>query len=207
MFIDPLNTPSFKRTMFNAIVAPRPVGWISTMSADGKANLAPYSQFNLVSTSPPVVMFSSNKPDDRPEKDSLANVRATGEFIANLATWDLREAVNISSTPAPHGVDEFELAGLEKADGVLVRVPRVAASPANLECRLIQIIEVKPENPGETLSCVVFGRVVGVHLDERYLTPEGRFDTTKAQVLCRLGGAQYSAIRDFFEMTAPFKHV
>src|SRR5690606_22904809 len=139
MFLDPLSTSGFKRSLFNAIVAPRPIGWISTISHSGQVNLAPFSQFNLVSTAPPVVMFSCNTPDDRAEKDTLANVRETKEFVTNLVSWDLREAMNLTSTPCPHGVDEFELANLKKAPSVKVRAPRVADAPANLECELLQI--------------------------------------------------------------------
>ena len=204
MFLDPYNTPGFKRSLFNAIVAPRPIGWISTLNPDGTANLAPFSQFNLVSTAPPVVMFSCNTPDDRPAKDTLANVRQTGEFVTNLATWDLREAMNMTSSPCPHGQDEFELAGLQKAACTYVRAPRVAASPANLECRVIQIVEIAPEHPGETASHVVFGRVVGVHLADAYVTPEGRFDTEKARPLTRLGGLQYAAAGPIFELPSRF---
>ncbi|GAA5236712.1 flavin reductase family protein [Verticiella sediminum] len=204
MFLDPLHTPGFKRTLFNAIVAPRPIGWISTLDAEGRANLAPFSQFNLVSTAPPVVMFSCNTPDDRPEKDTLANARRNGEFVANLATWELREAVNLSSTPCPPGEDEFVLAGLAKADAVYVRAPRVAASPASLECRVMRIIELPAEHPGETVSHVVFGRVVGVHLDDAHVTPEGRFDTARARPLTRLGGLQYATPGEIFELPSHF---
>ncbi len=138
MFLDPAATPGFKRTLFNAIVAPRPIGWISTINGKGQVNLAPFSHFNLVSTSPPVVIFSCNAPADRHEKDTIANVRETGEFVTNLATWDLREPMNLSSMNAPYGTDEFELAGLEKAPSVMVKPPRVAASPASMECRVAE---------------------------------------------------------------------
>lgn len=205
MFIDPQTEPGFKRTLFNAIVAPRPIGWISSISATGQVNLAPFSQFNLVSTAPPVVIFSCNTPEDRSEKDTLANVRATGEFVANFVSWELREAMNLSSTPAPHGTDEFELAGLEKAPSIKVRPPRVAASPANLECRVIQIVEVQPEYPGETVSCVVFGRIVGVHMRDEFVDAAGRFNSAAAQPLTRLGGSQYAAVGTIFDMAAPFR--
>ncbi len=121
LFIDPENAPGFKRTLFNAIVAPRPIGWISTMSPEGQVNLAPFSHFNLVSTAPPVVMFSCNAPADRHEKDTITNVRATGEFVTNLVTWELRDLMNISSLDAPYGTDEFELAGLEGRQALLRR--------------------------------------------------------------------------------------
>ena len=203
MFLDPDSSPGFKRSLFNAIVAPRPIGWISTLSADGIANLAPFSHFNLVSTSPPVLIFSCNAPGDRQEKDTLANVRATGEFVANLVTWDLRDAMNMTSFNAPYGTDEFDLARLEKAASVKVKPPRVAASPANLECRLLRIVEIEPENPGETRSSVVFGRIVGVHLDETFVDATGRFDVARTLPLTRLGGSQYSTVGPLTELPRP----
>jgi flavin reductase (DIM6/NTAB) family NADH-FMN oxidoreductase RutF len=205
MFIDPETSKDLKRSIFNAIVAPRPIGWISSISAAGAVNLAPFSHFNIVSTSPPVIIFSCNAPEDRREKDTLANVRATGEFVYNLVSYDLREAMNITSTAAPHGVDEFELAQLKKAQSTKVRPPRVAASPANLECRVLRIVEIAPEEKGDTLSCVVFGRVVGLHIQEQFLDAGGRFDTVKARPLTRLGGMQYAAPGPVIEMQQPFK--
>ncbi|WP_423457920.1 flavin reductase family protein [Ottowia sp. VDI28] len=205
MFIDPYTTPGFRRTIFNAIVAPRPIGWISSMGGDGSVNLAPFSQFNLVSTAPPVVMFACNQPEDREEKDTIANVRQTGEFVVNLVSWNLREAMNITSTPAPRGVDEFVLANIPKAASMKVKPPRVAASPANLECRVIRLMEIEPEFPGETKSTVVFGRVLGLHIDEAYIDAEGRFDTVKAQPTTRLGGALYAALGEVVEIASPFK--
>lgn len=205
MFLAPLSTSGFKRSLFNAIVAPRPIGWISTISHSGQVNLAPFSQFNLVSTAPPVVMFSCNTPDDRAEKDTLANVRETKEFVTNLVSWDLREAMNLTSTPCPHGVDEFELANLKKAPSVKVRAPRVADAPANLECELLQIVEILAEYPGETRSSTVFGRVVGIHMAEQFLTAEGRFDEVRAKPLTRLGGFDYATVGTILQMPAPFR--
>lgn len=205
MFIDPQDSPGFKRSIFNAIVAPRPIGWISSVSEAGEVNLAPFSQFNLVSTAPPVVMFSCNTPVDREEKDTIANVRATGEFVVNLVSWELREQMNLTSTQLPRGGDEFELAGLAKADSVKVGPPRVQASPANLECRVIRIVEIDAELPGETRSTVVMGRVVGLHIREGFLDAEGRFDTVKAQPATRLGGYQYATVGEVVEMPAPFR--
>jgi flavin reductase (DIM6/NTAB) family NADH-FMN oxidoreductase RutF len=207
MFIDPRTAEKLNRGIFNAIVAPRPIGWISTLSESGHVNLAPFSHFNIVSTAPPVILFSCNTPGDRAVKDTLANVRATREFVFNLATYDLREAVNASSTPAAPEVDEFEIAGLEKAPSVNVKPPRVAASPANLECRLLRIVEIEPEQPGDTPSNVVFGRIIGMHIRDEFMTPAGKFDTVKAQPLTRLGGIQYATPGPIFEMPAPFRRV
>jgi flavin reductase (DIM6/NTAB) family NADH-FMN oxidoreductase RutF len=207
MFVDPRTATNLNRAIFNAIVAPRPIGWISTQSANGLVNLAPFSHFNIVSTAPAVILFSCNTRADQTEKDTLANVRATQEFVFNLATFDLREAVNVTSTPAAPDVDEFELAGLERAPSINVKPPRVAASPANLECRLLRIVEIEPEQPGDTSSNVVFGRVVGLHIRDEYMTATGRFDTAKAQPLTRLGGIQYAPPGPIFEMPAPFRRV
>jgi flavin reductase (DIM6/NTAB) family NADH-FMN oxidoreductase RutF len=206
MFFDP-KTAKLNRGIFNAIVAPRPIGWISSQSTAGHINLAPFSHFNIVSTAPPVILFSCNTPGDRAEKDTLSNVRATGEFVFNLATYELRESVNMTSTPAAPEIDEFELAGLEKAPSVKVKPPRVAASPANLECHLLRIVEIEPEQPGDTSSNVVFGRVVGMHIRDEYMMANGRFDTIKAQPLTRLGGIQYAPPGTIFEMPAPFRRV
>jgi flavin reductase (DIM6/NTAB) family NADH-FMN oxidoreductase RutF len=207
MFVDPRTAAKLNRAIFNAIVAPRPIGWISSQSPEGHVNLAPFSHFNIVSTAPPVILFSCNTPGDRAEKDTLANVRATGEFVFNLATFDLREAVNATSTPAAPEIDEFMLAKLDKAPSINVKPPRVAASPANLECRLLRIVEIEPEQPGDTSSNVVFGRVIGLHIRDEYLTAAGRFDTIKAQPLTRLGGIQYAPPGTIFEMPAPFRRV
>lgn len=207
MFVDPRTATKLNRAIFNAIVAPRPIGWISSQSEAGHINLAPFSHFNIVSTAPPVILFSCNTPGDRSEKDTLANVRATKEFVYNLATFDLRDAVNTTSTPAAPEIDEFELAGLEKAPSVNVKPPRVAASPANLECRLLRIVEIEAEQAGDTPSNVVFGRVIGLHIRDEYMTPAGRFDTIKAQPLTRLGGIQYAPPGTIFEMPAPFRRV
>ena len=207
MFVDPRTAVKLNRAIFNAIVAPRPIGWISSQSESGHINLAPFSHFNIVSTAPAVILFSCNTPGDHAEKDTLANVRATKEFVYNLATFDLRDAVNATSTPAAPDVDEFELAGLEKAPSINVKPPRVAASPANLECRLLRIVEIEPEQAGDTSSNVVFGRVVGLHIRDEYMTPTGRFDTIKAQPLTRLGGIQYAPPGTIFEMPAPFRRV
>src|SRR5262245_34378638 len=207
MFVDPRTATNLNRAIFNAIVAPRPIGWISTQSADGHVNLAPFSHFNIVSTAPPVILFSCNTRADRSEKDTLTNVRATHEFVFNLATFELRDPLHKTSTPVTFDVDEFELAGLQKAPSINVRPPRVAASPANLECRVLQIVEIMAEHPGDTSSNVVFGRVVGLHIRDEYVTSTGRFDTAKARPLTRLGGIQYAPPGEIFEMPAPFRRV
>ena len=204
MFFDTASK-DYKASLFNSIVAPRPIGWISTLGADGVANLAPFSYFNGISSSPPMVMFSNNAPDDRPEKDSITNARASGEFCVNLASYALREQMNISSATVPPGEDEFMLAGLTKASCKLVLCPRVAEAITALECKVMRIVEFPPQGPGERMSGVVFGRVVAVHVDDRYLDSNGRFDVLKAQPIARLGGMQYLRVTELFELTRPVR--
>ena len=205
MFIDPEAPASHKRTLYTAMVAPRPIGWISTLAPDGSANLAPFSYFNLVSSAPPIVMFVGTQPTDRLEKDTIANARASGEFVYNLSTVPLAAQMVATSTGSAPGVDEFELAGLEKAACLRVRPPRVAASPLAFECTVERIVDIEGRTAEEGRSSVVFGRVVGVHVDDRLIGPTGRFDTLAAQPLCRLGGAQYAAIGEIFEIPSPYK--
>ncbi len=166
----------------NSIVAPRPIGWVSTRSAAGVVNLAPYSFFNLFNYTPPVVGFASTG-----WKDSVANVRETGEFVWNLATAALAEQMNATSAPVPADVDEFALAGLEPAPSTLVAPPRVAASPAAFECRLTEVVRLKDAAGREVDTWLVLGEAVLVHLDERVLV-DGVFDLLAADPLLRAGG-------------------
>ncbi len=199
------SSPEYRSSLFNAIVAPRPIGWVSTVSAAGVANLAPFSYFNGISATPPMVMFSCNAPQDRSEKDSLANARASGEFCVNLASYALREQMNITSTMAPESVDEFDLAGLERTACTLIKAPRVLAAPAALECKVLRIVDFPPQGPGERTASVVFGRVVMVHVQDDYLDAAGRFDVQKAQPLARLGGFNYLRVTELFELKRPDK--
>ncbi|GAB0114676.1 flavin reductase family protein [Acidisoma sp. C75] len=181
-----------------AIVAPRPIGWISTMDREGRVNLAPYSFFNMVSDNPPMVMFSSNG-----LKDSVRNVAETGEFVCNLAGLELAEAMNRSSASVPHDVDEMELAGLEKAPCRLVRPPRVARAAAALECRKLSITHLAGLNGEPSSNHLVIGQIVAVHIDPRFLH-EGRFDTAAAAPLGRCGyRGDYIAATTLFEMIRP----
>ena len=195
----------YRSSLFNSIVAPRPIGWVSTLGPDGTANLAPFSYFNGISASPPMVMFANNAPEDRPEKDSLANVRESGEFCVNLATYALRQAVNATSATVARGVDEFELAGLTKAPCELVRCPRVGESPAALECKVLRIVDFPPQRPGDRACGVVFGRVVAVHIDDDHLDTQGRFDVLKAAPIARLGGFSYLRVSELFTLQRPGK--
>ncbi len=202
-FIDPARDSNFKRGIFNAIIAPRPVGWISTVDTSGRCNLAPFSYFTIVSCLPPILAFSCNSPEDRELKDTLMNVKATGEFVYNMASLDLVRQMNVTSTPLPPGVDEFEFAGLEKAPSRFVAPPRVAASPVNLECKVLKIIPFSGE-PEDPVTHVTFGRVVGVHIRERFLDADGYFDTASAQPVTRLGGTQYAVSAEPFELARQF---
>lgn len=202
MFYRPAEGHGLPHNPFNQIVAPRPIGWISSLDANGEVNLAPFSFFNAVAYVPPQVMFAATGPHDQGgPKDSLRNVRETGEFVANLTTWELREAVNLTSTPAPHGVDEFEVAGLTKAKSEIVKPPRVAESPTNLECTLVEIVELRTPNPSDP-NTVVFGEVVGVHIaDEMFV--DGLIDARKLDAIARLGYDQYTRVVEVFSMARP----
>ena len=182
---------------FKAIVSPRPIGWISTLDANGRTNLAPYSFFNAVNDKPPMVVFSSSG-----YKDSVANIDATGEFVCNMASFDLKEQMNTSSAMVPHEVSEFELAGLETAASELVKPPRIAGTASALECRHLQTQRLTDLGGQETDNYLVLGQVVGIYMDERFIV-DGRFDVTRVQPLARLGYMDYSVTTDVFEMHRP----
>lgn len=182
---------------FRALIAPRPIGWISTKSLKGEFNLAPYSFFNAVSEVPPILVFSSSG-----LKDSLTFAQETQEFVWNMATYGLREAMNASSAPLPRGTSEFEYAGLATAPCKLVAPPRVAASPAALECKLLDILRLKDLNSRPLDNYLVFGQVVGVHIDEDFIN-EGIVDTAKMQPLARGGYMDYSVVDRIFAMDRP----
>jgi flavin reductase (DIM6/NTAB) family NADH-FMN oxidoreductase RutF len=195
MFYDTAkNDHGLPRDPFKAIVAPRPIGWITSMSAKGEINLAPYSFFNAVSDEPPIVIFASDG-----IKDSVVFVQETGEFVCNLATFDLRDAVVQTGIEFPRGVNEMKEAGLDPAPCRLVRPPRVAASPCALECKLLQIVHLA-ELDGASHRHVVFGKVVGVHIDDRFIK-NGRLDTAAMQPIARCGYADYAVLDRVFQMT------
>ncbi|AQA02346.1 Asp/Glu/hydantoin racemase [Mycobacterium sp. MS1601] len=185
---------------FNAIVAPRPIGWISTVSGDGVANLAPYSFFNGFNYHPPIVGFASVG-----WKDSVANVEATGEFVWNLATRSLAEAMNETSAPLPPDGDEFARGKLTPVPSTLVSAPRVLESPVNFECKLTQLVQLTTSAGEVVPTWLVLGEVVAVHIDADLLT-DGIFDTGAARPIVRAGGpAQYFEITPdaAFEMRRP----
>lgn len=202
MFYEPRNGHGLPHNPFNAIVVPRPIGWISTVDAEGNVNLAPFSFFNGVAYVPPQVMFATTAPHVQGGyKDSMRNALETGEFVVNLATWELREALNLTSTPAPPGVDELELAGLTAIASHLVMPPRVAESPVHLECTVTTHVELPTPDPDDP-NTVVFGEVVGVHIADDLLV-DGLVDVRKLQPIGRLGYREYVHVTDSFEMLRP----
>lgn len=203
MFYQPGVTPhGLPHDPFKSCVVPRPIGWISTRSADGVDNLAPYSQFTNVSFDPAMVMFSSNQTTDGRRKDSVVNAEQTGVFIWNMATYDLREQVNLTAQELPYGVDEFAHAGLKKAPGLQVAAARVAASPVQFECQYLQTVRLPGNGPMGTVD-VVFGKVIGIHIADHALTADGRLDILKVRPLARLGYFDYTSVTSSFEMIIP----
>jgi flavin reductase (DIM6/NTAB) family NADH-FMN oxidoreductase RutF len=197
MFYEPANGHGLPHDPFKAIVAPRPIGWISTRSADGRINLAPYSFFNALSGNPPLIWFSSEG-----AKDSSTFAEESGEFVANLVSRDLVEAMNLSSVDAPRGVNEFDYAGLTQAPSRIVKAPRVAQAHAALECKVTEIFRPKALGGPPTAAHVVIGQVVGVHIEDAYLT-NGLFDMIKAGSTARLGYLDYASITETFTLRRP----
>jgi flavin reductase (DIM6/NTAB) family NADH-FMN oxidoreductase RutF len=181
-----------------ACVVPRPIGWLTTMSAAGIVNLAPFSFFNLLTYDPPFVMFSSGvHEDDGGKKDTVRNVEETGEFVYNMSTWAQREQMNRTAALTLRGVDEMAATGLEPLPSRLVRPPRVKGAPVHFECRLHQIITL----PGRASEHhLVIGQVVAVHIDDSVITPDGRLDVLKIRPIARLGYKDYCSVDAIFQM-------
>ena len=192
----------FEHSPFKSCVVPRPIGWISTLSREGIAKLAPFSQFQNITYDPPIVMFSANQRTTGKRKDTVVNVEATGEFVWNMATYELREAVNASSQEFPPEVDEFEAIGLAKLPSIDIAPPRVAASPVQFECRHLQTLRI-PGNGDMGSADIVIGRVVRIHIRDDVLTPNGRLDIEKIKPLARLGYHNYTYVEKQFEMPPP----
>jgi flavin reductase (DIM6/NTAB) family NADH-FMN oxidoreductase RutF len=195
---DPRVSPS----PFKACVVPRPIGWISTLSAAGVPNLAPFSFFNAIGEAPPLVMFCANGEHvDGGEKDSVKNARESGEFVVNLATWTLRDAMNRTSAKVGRSVDEFELAGLTPAPSLRVRPPRVSESPVSLECVVSDIYDL-PFDESQEFGWMVLGRVLGMHIADEVLV-EGRVSIAKLHPIARLGYREFAAVEQVFRMGRP----
>ena len=199
-YYEPTQGHGLPHNPFNAIVGPRPIGWISTRDAGGRFNLAPYSFFNAFAYTPPIIGFASTG-----EKDTLRNVRATGEFVWNLATMGLAKQMNSTSAPVPSNVSEFELAGLSPVASTRVKAPRVGESPVSFECRVTQILQLTDHQGNAMPNWMVFGEVVAVHI-ATHLLVNGVYDTAAAHPILRAGGADaYAEITPdiMFRMTRP----
>ena len=170
---------------YNAIVGPRPIGWITSMNSEGQINLAPYSFFTSVSSDPPMVMFAS---DGR--KHTIDFVEQTGEFVCNLAVWDLRMHVKDTSLPFPRGIDEMAAVGLEAAPSTLVKPPRVKASPCALECKWLRTIRLNDIDGNPAPRFIAFGQVIGIHIDERFIK-DGLLDSGAMMPIARAGYQEY----------------
>lgn len=199
MFYRPQDGHDLPHNPFNAIVSPRPIGWISTQDSAGIANLAPYSFFNAVAYVPPQVMFASTgaKADQEGTKDSVANIRATGVFCVNIVEYAARDAMNLSSGGLAKDVDEFDRSGLNPLPCGTIDCPRIDGVPASLECKLTQIITLAGE-----ANFAVFGEVTGVHMRNDCLV-NGMFDVTTYRPLSRLGYRDYSVVDNVFSMDRP----
>lgn len=199
MFYRPKEGHGLPHNPFNAIVTPRPIGWISTRDPAGVHNLAPYSFFNAVAYVPPQVMFASTaaKPDQGDTKDSVANIRETGVFCVNIVEYEMRSVMNASSEALAREIDEFEHAGAPKIPCTEIDCARVADAPAALECRMTQIVKINGAH-----NFVVFGEVVGVHMRDDALV-DGRFDVTTFNPLSRMGYRDYTKVSEVFELSRP----
>ncbi len=198
MFYEPDNRDaSLPHDPIKAIVAPRPIGWISTLSRNGIANLAPYSFFNAIGSHPPLLMFSSEG-----RKDTANHAIEMGEFVFNYVSQDLAEIMNQSSISAPDGVSEFEHVGIDSAPSKLVAPPRVANAVAALECKVTNVLEPVDVSGEKTGVIVVIGQVVGVHIDDAVIR-DGRFDVALAKPVSRLGYLDYGHTSDMHERVRP----
>lgn len=197
MFYEPSSGHNLPHNPFKAIVAPRPIGWIGTRSKDGAVNLSPYSFFNVVSDTPPMIMFSSSG-----FKDSVSFIEETGEFTASLVSDHLKEQMNASSVNAPRGVSEFDYAGLTVAHSKLIAAPFVKEAYAALECVLVEIKRLQDKEGRPTDNYMVIGEVVGVHIDESVLT-DGLFDIKKAKPVTRLGYMDFATTDEVYQMFRP----
>lgn len=199
--IDGMKPPGMAHNVYSSLVTPRPIGWISTISAAGVVNLAPFSFFNMVAGGPPSVMFCPNGSHaDGGPKDSLRNVQEVPEFVFNLCTYDLREVMNATSANLPSSVDEMREAGIEAAPSVKVRPPRVAASPINLECEVIQIVDLPPSDTDK--NTMVIGSVVQIHIADDVIV-DGMVDWQRLRPLARLGYLDYAGLGEVFTMPRP----
>lgn len=187
---------------FKSCVIPRPIAWITSVNLEGKLNLAPFSYFNALCDAPPMVMFSvSSKKSDGTEKDTLRNIEETKEFVINIATLELKDAMNLSSKSFPYGVNEIEECYLETLPSRLVKPPRIKASPIHLECRYYQSVQL-PVLDDKHTNRMIIGQVVGIHIDDNIIV-DGKVDITQIKPLARLGYREYAVIDHKFVMEKP----
>ncbi|WJS87164.1 flavin reductase family protein [Paracoccus sp. TOH] len=195
---DPREGHRLAHSPIKAIIAPRPIGWISTLGPDGVANLAPYSFFNIVSEKPPILLFSSEG-----RKDTIRNIEAAGEFVFNLATSSLADAMNVTSADWPAEVDEFQKAGLGKVASEVVAAPRIAKSPAAMECKLLDVRRLVDLDGRDVDAEIVIGQAARIHIRQDVIT-EGQFDIAKAGTIARAGyRGDYVVVTETFEMLRP----
>jgi flavin reductase (DIM6/NTAB) family NADH-FMN oxidoreductase RutF len=187
---------------FKSCTVPRPIGWLSSVSAEGVANLAPYSQWQNLTFDPPMVMFAANQYPDGRRKDTVLNAERTGWFAWNMATYDLREAVNKSASAVASEIDEFDLAGVTKTACVDAPCPRVAESPIHFECRYLSTHRLQGNSPEGTVD-IVFARVERIHLRDDAIGPDGKVDVKKLRPIARLGYYDYTVVNEVFEMKMP----
>lgn len=202
MFYDDPKKHNLKHNPFKALIAPRPIAWVSSVDLDGVFNLAPYSFFNAVADQPPTIVFAPNGP--RPgggTKDTLSNIEKTNEFVVNLCSYELRDAMNKSSAHVGPEIDEFALAGLTAVPSVHVKAPRVKEAPASLECRFVTRLRLPSTNP-KIENNVVIGQVVGIHIADSIIK-DGMIDMAAYHPLARLGYMDYAAVNETFEMLRP----
>ena len=197
MFYQPSQGHGLPYNPFKAIIAPRPIGWVSTMDAQGRPNLAPYSFFNAVSGAPEMIMFTSEG-----LKDSVRNAKETGEFVYNLVSASLLEAMNATSAALDPGINEFEFAKLGAAPSEIVKPPRVADAPAALECKVTTVTQLTDLHGKALDRYMVIGQVVGVHIADQYLV-DGRFDIVKAQTMARCGYQDYAQVHELTQLLRP----
>jgi Conserved protein/domain typically associated with flavoprotein oxygenases, DIM6/NTAB family len=187
---------------FKALTVPRPIGWLSSTSVDGIDNIAPYSQWQNLTFDPPMVMFAANQYPDGRRKDTVINAEETGWFVWNMATWDLREAVNTSAMALPRGESEFDRLNITRRSAELSAAPMVAESPFHYECKYLSTHRL-PGNSKVGSIDVVYATVERIHLDESALTPDGRIDIPKVKPIARMGYYDYTVVTDTFEMRVP----
>lgn len=204
MFYDTqLNNHNLPFNPFKACIIPRPIGWITSFDRSGNLNLAPYSYFNAVADIPPMIIFSTtNKHDGERMKDTLANVEDTKEFVVNIATWDLREEVNITSADFEHDINEVEIAKLETLPSKFVKPPRIKNSPIHLECVYHQSVQL-PVLDDKHTNRIIIAKVVGIHIDDSIIT-DGKIDVTKFKPIARLGYMEYAVVEQKFVMDRPY---